>query len=145
MLFGTSRRLGNNPKEQNLTYNQHTKNCFTTTYKYLGVKICNNLNFSDNFSNNYKKAASRLQLIYPLSPHLTQKASTAIGRGATAGAVAGLTAGGLAKAKEALSALGATKFLSSGVGCINYNGNQADIFSLGVLLFISIIGNFPFV
>ena len=28
---------------------------------------------------------------------------------------------------------------------INYNGNQADIFSLGVLLFISIIGNFPFV
>jgi hypothetical protein len=53
-----------------------------------------------------------------------QKASTAIGRGATAGAVAGLTAGGLAKAKEALSALGATKFLSSGVGSINYNGNQ---------------------
>ena len=53
-----------------------------------------------------------------------QKASTAIGRGATAGAVAGLTAGGLSKAREALSALGATKFLSSGVGSINYNGAQ---------------------
>jgi hypothetical protein len=51
-----------------------------------------------------------------------QKASTAIGRGATAGAVAGLTAGGLSKAKEALSALGATKFLDSGVGMINNNG-----------------------
>ena len=50
-----------------------------------------------------------------------QKASTAIGRGATAGIVAGLTAGALAKAKDALDQLGAVKILRQG-GEANFNG-----------------------
>ena len=51
-----------------------------------------------------------------------QKASTAIGRGATAGLVAGLTAGAIAKAKDALDQLGAVKIIRQGAEA-NFNGH----------------------
>jgi hypothetical protein len=51
-----------------------------------------------------------------------QKASTAIGRGATAGAVAGLTAAGISKAKDMLDTLGAVKTINR-VTSIDINGN----------------------
>jgi hypothetical protein len=50
-----------------------------------------------------------------------QKASTAIGRGATAGAVAGLTAAGISKAKDMLDTLGAVKTINR-VASLEING-----------------------
>jgi hypothetical protein len=50
-----------------------------------------------------------------------QKASTAIGRGATAGAVAGLTAAGISKAKDMLDTLGAVKTIKR-VASLEING-----------------------
>ena len=50
-----------------------------------------------------------------------QKASTAIGRGATAGAIAGLTAAGISKAKDMLDTLGAVKTIKR-VASLDING-----------------------
>jgi hypothetical protein len=52
-----------------------------------------------------------------------QKASTAIGRGATAGLVAGLTAGAVAKAKEVLRQLGAVKTIHQ-ASLLDINGDK---------------------
>ena len=54
-----------------------------------------------------------------------EKLSTAVGRGATTGLVAGLTAGALAKAKNVMDGMGATQIINNTqIHTVNVNGQQ---------------------
>jgi hypothetical protein len=77
MLFGTSKNLSLQPPVMNVTFGEENIN-FTTTYKYLGIKIEPNLNMNSNFDQCYKKASSRLRLINKLRSHMTAEACAAL-------------------------------------------------------------------
>lgn len=73
MVFGTAKRLSRCPDELNLVY-QGTKINSTTTYKYLGTVVDQNLNMGENFHSTYKKTSSKLRLLEALKPCLTKRA-----------------------------------------------------------------------
>ena len=75
MLMGTSKRLANCPKEELELYYNGTKINYTTTYKYLGTHIDQNLNLVENFEKKVKKASSKLHLLKRLKPLLTKDAA----------------------------------------------------------------------
>ena len=63
MLFGTAKRLQLNPKQLELYYDQSKINV-SETYTYLGSTLDSHLNLSENFDKKYKKASSKLKLLY---------------------------------------------------------------------------------
>jgi len=77
MLFGTSKNLSMQPPGMNVTSGDENIN-FTTTYKYLGIKIEPNLNMNSNLNQCYRKASSRRKLIKKLRSHMTAEACAAL-------------------------------------------------------------------
>ena len=80
MLLGTSKRISTiAPESRKLTlfYNEMVIN-FTSSYKYLGSVLDQNLNLAENFDKKYKKASSRLGLLPKLKQQLTIEAALAI-------------------------------------------------------------------
>ena len=73
MLFGTAKRLQLNPKQLELYYDQSKINV-SETYTYLGSTLDSQLNLSENFDKKYKKASSKLKLLYNISHLLSTKA-----------------------------------------------------------------------
>ena len=63
MLFGTSKRLSKLTVNLNICYGGETLNQ-TNRYKYLGTLLDPSLSLNDNFNITYKKASSRLCLLY---------------------------------------------------------------------------------
>ena len=74
MVFGTSKRLVNG-RDLNLTFD-NAKVCSTKIYKYLGVKLDSALTLNTNFDEAYKKASSRLSMLWRLRSSLTTKAAS---------------------------------------------------------------------
>ena len=74
MLFGTAKRLNLHGRKLMLVYQNQPIN-FVSEYKYLGVVIDTNLNFTTNFDKSYKSASSRLRLLQRLRPYLTIEAA----------------------------------------------------------------------
>ena len=72
MLFGTQKRI----KDQSLSI-QHRFNTlsYTSSYKYLGVKLDQTLALRDYVDSAYKKASGRLYLLKRVRHHLTIDAS----------------------------------------------------------------------
>ena len=72
MLFGTQKRI----KDQSLSI-QHRFNTlsYTSSYKYLGVKLDQTLALRDYVDSAYKKASDRLYLLKRVRHHLTIDAS----------------------------------------------------------------------
>lgn len=75
MLFGTIRRTKGISLEINY---RHKTISFTTTYKYLGVKLDQSLSLRDHVTSVYKKASGRLYLLKRVRPLLTTEAALAI-------------------------------------------------------------------
>jgi hypothetical protein len=75
MLFGTPQRTQDH--QLNVEY-QHRKINFTTSYKYLGVRLDPSLQFAEHLATTYKKASGRLYLLNRLRNDLTVKASLSI-------------------------------------------------------------------
>ena len=72
MLFGTSQKVKN--QSLDISY-RFTKITNTTCYKYLGVKLDQNLSLSEHIESLYKKASSRLYLMKRVRPQLTTDAA----------------------------------------------------------------------
>ena len=72
MLFGTSQKVKN--QSLDISY-RFTKITNTTCYKYLGVKLDQNLSLSEHIESVYKKASSRLYLMKRVRPQLTTDAA----------------------------------------------------------------------
>ena len=75
MLFGTSQKVKN--QSFDISY-RFTKITNTTCYKYLGVKLDQNLSLSEDIESVYKKASSRLYLMKRVRPQLTTDAALAL-------------------------------------------------------------------
>ena len=72
MLFGTSQKVKN--QSLDISY-RFTKITNTTCYKYLGVKLDQNLSLSEHIKSVYKKASSRLYLMKRVRLQLTTDAA----------------------------------------------------------------------
>ena len=68
MLFSTQKRI----KDQSLNIQHHFNSLsYTSTYKYLGVKLDQTLALRDYVESAYKKASGRLYLLKRARHHLT--------------------------------------------------------------------------
>ena len=62
MLFGTAKRLATTAKSLEVKYKEKSIN-FTTSYKYLVVKLDPTMTMQEHFNSTYKRASSRLSLL----------------------------------------------------------------------------------
>ena len=69
VLFGTSRKLSKFPNGLNVFY-QSNKVVNSSRYKYLGSRINQTLNMSENFSYLYKQASNKLHMLSAISEGL---------------------------------------------------------------------------
>ena len=70
MIFGTSKRLSKHPKSLESVYNQKPIN-HVTSYTCLGCQLDPNLQMHNFFDRRYKKASSRIKLLFKMRPYLT--------------------------------------------------------------------------
>ena len=77
MLFSTDKRLSKTPRKLSLEYKYQVIHS-TKRYKYLGCILDPCLNLNDFFDKSYKKASSRLKLLYKMRPYLTTLATMKI-------------------------------------------------------------------
>jgi hypothetical protein len=77
ILFGTAKNLSNKPKSLNINFKYSIINP-TPLYTYLGVVLDTHLNLSGNFDRAYRKASSRIRLLYRLKSNMTAKASATV-------------------------------------------------------------------
>ena len=80
ILFGTSRKLlttRNSTRGLNVIINGTTLT-ETTSYKYLGVKMDNNLNFTEHLADTYKKASTRVKLLVRIRHNISPEAAEMI-------------------------------------------------------------------
>ena len=75
MLFGTNQKIKN--KSLDISY-RFAKISNTTNYKYLGVRLDQNLSLSEHIESVYKKASSRLYLMKRVRPQFTIDAAQMI-------------------------------------------------------------------
>ena len=75
MLFGTAKRIATLPKvrELKIYYNGTLINS-TTSYKYLGTLLDQNMSLNADFDQKYKNSSSKLGLLRKLMPLLTLEA-----------------------------------------------------------------------
>ena len=72
MLFGTPQRLSRNKTPLKVFLRYQLIN-FTSTYKYLGIKLNNTVDTNLQFDSNYKRFSSRLNLLRRIRYLLDQK------------------------------------------------------------------------
>ena len=77
MLFGTKQRTKH--AALNIKHRHQTLS-FTSSYKYLGIKLDQSLSLTEHFLYTYKKASSRMYLLKRIRSHLTKQAASAIHR-----------------------------------------------------------------
>ena len=77
MLFGTAKRLSTIKNHLEIDY-KSSPITFVKKYKYLGYIVDNNLLFTKNFDNSYKRASGRLKLLTRIRAYLTTTAAEQI-------------------------------------------------------------------
>ena len=78
LLFGTTKRLAKLNESLSVSYKQSTVRQ-VRVYKYLGMEIDSTLNLNSHFDATFKRASSRLRLLF--RPQLNIPSAEAIYRG----------------------------------------------------------------